>query len=114
MASAVGCDNVRDDLAAFVLLAEIKNISAVKEKKSDCRLSARGVRSQQELGKTGCIRVELVLESPEDFPLVLERQEKGVLSDAADACVQQEEALIFNRKETLKHTYSRLFWCRAK
>lgn len=32
MASAVGCDNVRDDLAAFVLLAEIKNISAVKEK----------------------------------------------------------------------------------
>lgn len=103
MASAVGCDNVQDDLAAFVLLAEIKNILAVKEK-SDCRLSARGVQSQQELRKTGCIRVELVLESPENFLLALERQEKGVITDAADACVQQEEALIFNRKETLKHT----------
>lgn len=36
--------------------------------------------------------------------MVLERQERGVITDAADACVQQEEALIFNRKETLKHT----------
>lgn len=49
MAAVVGCDNVRDNLAVLFLLAEIKNISAMKEKK----IRARIIRETQDLREKG-------------------------------------------------------------
>lgn len=53
----------------------------------------RGFQFQQDLRETGwSSSVELVPEGSKTFLLVAARQETEMITDAADACVQQEEA----------------------